>query len=344
MTCQPQKIGLALQGGGSHGAFAWGVLDTLMASGRFEIDGISGSSAGAVNGVLLAQGLARGGADAAREEMARFWRKLGDAAALSPFQPTWLEQMTGTAHLEASPMYQWFDLMMRVMSPYQFNPTGWNALESLLKPLLDEALVNSDKAPPLYVSATDVHEGRLTLFTRGSITAKVVAASACLPFLFQAVEIDGKHYWDGGYMGNPTLYPLINDCGTRDIVIVQINPQTTPDLPTHPTQIIDRMNEISFNATLMREIRGIEVINRLMADGDLAESCGKSPIRLHRIGEEDALAPYSTASKFAADRAFLNELFELGQQSADRWLRQHADQVGTCSTCDLERDFAVEMR
>ncbi|MGP1395616.1 MAG: patatin-like phospholipase family protein [Inquilinaceae bacterium] len=332
-----RTVSLALQGGGSHGAFTWGVLDRLLDDGRLRFEGISGTSAGAINGALVAQGMHQTGTQAARDHLARFWQAVGHRAAFTPFQPTWLDRVTGDRNLGFSPGYAAFDLLMRVASPYQFNPFDYNPLRELLGDVIDFASVEEDGSPRLFVSATDVRRGRLKVFEGRALSVDALLASACLPFLFQAVEIDGDHYWDGGYMGNPTLYPLIHACRSRDIVIVQINPITRADVPTTPSEILDRMNEISFNSTLLREARAMGLINRLLGQQALDEdTCGLRPMYLHMIEDPGALANLGPASKLNADMGFLRELFALGSAAAGRWLDDHFDDLGRRSTFGVE--------
>ena len=340
---QPLKrlpVNLALQGGGSHGAFTWGVLDRLLEEDCFDPEGISGTSAGAVNGALLAYGLLTGGKGEARDLLERLWRRLSKANAFGPLSPSWMSSMTGNPHLDNHPVYAGFDLMIRMMSPYQFNPLGLNPMRDVLRGLIDFDVLRRAAAPRLYVSATNVTEGKLKVFAGAELSADALIASACLPFLFQAVEIAGAHYWDGGYMGNPTIYPLIHDCAARDVIIVQVTPIIRPSVPTTPTAIVDRVNEISFNSTYMRELRAIELINRLIAEGRLtAEEAGMKPVHLHRIEAEGEMAKLGVSSKLNTDWGFLTTLRDLGRDSADRWLEAHFADVGARSTYEAGRFF-----
>lgn len=330
-----RTVSLALQGGGSHGAFTWGVLDRLLEDGRLGVEGISGTSAGAVNGAVLAYGLAAGGNDAARRLLAQLWERVAESARLGPFQPTPWDRFTGNPNLDASPTYAVFDLLTRITSPYQFNPFDWNPLRDLLADLIDFDVLRRAKRPRLYVSATNVTRGQLKVFAGDELSIEALMASTCLPFLFRAVEIDGEAYWDGGYMGNPTLYPLIHACDARDVVVVQINPIRRPEVPMMPTDIIDRMNEISFNSTFLREVRAMGLINRLLEERELDEkSCGLKPVYLHMIGDEAAMDGLSASSKLNADRAFLERLFADGRARADQWLEDCAPELGKRSTFD----------
>ncbi len=332
----PQRINLALQGGGSHGAFTWGVLDALLEDGRYEIEGISGTSAGAVNGAILTCGLAKGGRDGARQLLEDLWVEISRRSAFGPFQSDWLGRLTGSPNLDVSPAYVAFDFMMRVASPYQFNPLNWNPLRDVLDKLVDIDCLCQSQLPRLYVSATNVTKGRLRVFAGNDITIDALLASACLPFLFQAVEIDGEEYWDGGYMGNPTLYPLIHACEARDVLVVQVNPIERDDVPRSGTAIMNRVNEISFNATFMREARALGLINRLLAEHQLTDGqSGLKPMYLHMIGKEAEMGHFGASSKLNGDLGFLRELFALGREATAEWLATDAEHVGRKSTFEV---------
>jgi len=333
-----KRISLALQGGGSHGAFTWGVLDRLLEDGRFTVEGISGTSAGAVNGAVLAHGLRGGGPERARALLGELWTRIADRALLSPFQPTWWDRLTGNPNLDASPAYAIFDAMTRVVSPYQFNPLDFNPLRDILDAMLDMSVLQGPGDPKLYVSATDVTEGRLHVFQGESLSIDALMASTCLPFLFKAVEISGRYYWDGGYMGNPTLYPLVHECEATDIVVVQINPIRRPDVPMTPTAIMDRINEISFNSTFMREVRSMGLINRLIDEGRLdGPACGLRPAYVHMIGAEEEMDRLTASSKLNADWGFVRDLFDLGRETAGGWIEETAGALGRRSTFDPGR-------
>jgi NTE family protein len=335
-----RRVNLALQGGGAHGAFTWGVLDRLLEDGRLDFDGVSGTSAGAMNGAALVYGLVTGGRERAREALDRFWGNVARQALLSPFQPSWIERLTGSANLDMVPGYAAFDMLARLYSPYVFNPLGWNPLRDVLRGVIDFEVLAEAQSTRLYVSATDVRRGKLKVFTGADISVDALLASACLPHLFQAVEIRGEHYWDGGYMGNPTIYPLIHSCAASDIVVVQINPIERATVPVTPTQILDRMNEVSFNATFLREARALELINRLLQNRQLDEgTCGLRPMFLHLIGDEDGMQDLTVSSKLNADWAFLNRLKEGGRRAAGRWLETSWERIGHESTFVVDSMF-----
>src|SRR5437588_2595199 len=259
-----KKINLALQGGGAHGAFTWGVLDGLIEDGRMEIEGISGTSAGAVNAVMVADGLARGGPREACKRLADFWRAASLNGDLPAIERTVIERLFSFLPLEGSPVGAWFDALSRFWSPYDVNPLNLNPLRDVITRFVDFAVLRSFAGPPLFISATNVHTGRLRVFTREAITADVVMASACLPMLFQAVEIDGVPYWDGGYMANPAVFPFFRTTATEDVLLVQINPVERHMTPRSQSEIVNRVNEITFNSSLLAEYRAIDFVIRLI--------------------------------------------------------------------------------
>ena len=325
------RLNLALQGGGSHGALTWGVLDALLEDGQWQFDGVSGTSAGAMNAVALAHGFAQAaqqhkdpedahlaGCALARESLTRLWEGVGALGSL-----TW-----GTPLSAANPlvgmMSQWF-------SPYQTNPLGINPLRKLLEREVDFSLLCTARTgvvgPKVFVCATNVRTGRGEIFFGPRLSADAVMASACLPMLFKAVEIEGEAYWDGGYSGNPALHPLIYQTETSDILLVQINPVEHLDVPSSASEIMERMNEVTFNASLLAELRAIEFVRRLLAEGKLDARRYKS-VRMHRIDGGSVLAPFGADSKLRADLAFVRKLFALGRTAGQEWLHAHRKDVG----------------
>ena len=325
------RLNLALQGGGSHGALTWGVLDALLEDGQWQFDGVSGTSAGAMNAVALAHGFAQAaqqhkdpedahlaGCALARESLTRLWEGVGALGSL-----TW-----GTPLSAANPlvgmMSQWF-------SPYQTNPLGINPLRKLLEREVDFSLLCSARTgvvgPKVFVCATNVRTGRGEIFFGPRLSADAVMASACLPMLFKAVEIEGEAYWDGGYSGNPALHPLIYQTETSDILLVQINPVEHLDVPSSASEIMERVNEVTFNASLLAELRAIEFVRRLLAEGKLDARRYKS-VRMHRIDGGSVLAPFGADSKLRADLAFVRKLFALGRTAGQEWLHAHRMDVG----------------
>ncbi|MGH6892445.1 MAG: patatin-like phospholipase family protein [Dongiaceae bacterium] len=334
-----KKINLALQGGGAHGAFAWGVLDRLLEDDRIEIEGISATSAGAMNATVLTYGYAAGGRVGARKALDGFWRRVAHIAALSPFQATWLDRLMGNKSLENSPAFLWLDMMTRLVSPYQLNPANYNPLRDALEQSVDFDAMRTEKLPiRLYLSATNVRTGKVKIFCGNDVTADAVMASGCLPFLFQAVEIDGEHYWDGGYVGNPAIYPLIYNCGSRDVLIVHINPLQRDQLPMSAGEIMNRINEISFNSSLMREMRAISFVTNLIDEGKVQPN-GMKRMLIHAISAEDVMGKLGIMSKLNADWEFLAELKEFGRGHADAWLDRNYENLGRNSTIDIAKTY-----
>ena len=334
-----KTINLALQGGGAHGAFTWGVLDRLLEEERIAFDGISATSAGAMNATVAAFGLSQGGRAGARQALANFWRRVSHSADFSLLQPSWLDKLMGNRNLENSPAYLAFDMMTRLLSPYQFNPGNYNPLREVLTQVVDfEALRQHCCPVKLFLSATNVRSGKVKVFGNDEITADAVLASSCLPFLFQAVEIDGESYWDGGYMGNPAIFPLIYHCESRDVAIVHINPLERVEMPHSATEILNRINEISFNSSLMREMRAIHFVTDMIASGAVREHKLKRML-IHAISAEADMSKLSVASKLCADWEFLIELKEIGRATAEIWLKDHFDALGRRSTVDIELTY-----
>ncbi len=335
---QAKAINLALQGGGAHGAFTWGVLDRLLEDGQLTFEAISGTSAGAMNAVVVADGFVLGGQDGARAALDRFWRAVAGAASLSPLQRNPFNRLFGDWSLDNSPGYLFFDVLSRLASPYELNPLNLNPLRDLLEAQVDFGRVEACNQIKLFLTATNVHTGRARVFKNEEITADAVLASACLPFLFQAIEIDGVPYWDGGYLGNPALWPFFNACSSEDVVLVQINPLERQETPKTARDILNRLNEITFNASLMKELRSIEFVSRLINSGTL-DAADYKQIRLHRIHDDEAITQFSASSKLNAEWDFLCHLKELGRQAADRWIRQSLSAVGQRSTVDINALF-----
>lgn len=325
-------IDLALQGGGAHGAFTWGVLDRLLEEPWLRIEGISGTSAGAMNAAVLIDGHEEGGAGAAKARLEHFWRSVSRAALLSPFRRSLLDIMLGRWTLDSSPMFIAFDLMARIFSPYDLNPHGANPLREILAECIDFKRLS--KAPiKLFVTATNVHTGRGHVFRNAELTPDVLLASACLPTLFQAIEINGESYWDGGYAGNPTITPLIRECTSSDTILVQVNPVDRPETPRTAREILNRMNEVSFNAPLLKELRMIAVL-RQASDPGQSEGARWAKMRIHRIAS-DAMTELGYSSKLNAEWEFLCMLRDEGRRSAEAFLTAHGSDLGVRSTFDV---------
>lgn len=349
-----QQIDLALQGGGSHGAFTWGVLDRLLQDDSLEIAGVSGTSAGAMNAVALAAGLMEGGRDGARECLGRFWRRvaqtspfhaleMGPAAALWGPDNPWLAAWT-------APWRQAVSVLGSQFSPYQLNPLNLNPLRDVLRETVDFDRVYGCNKTQLFIAATQVRTGALRTFRQHELSVDVVLASACLPLLFQAVEIDGEAYWDGGYAGNPTLLPLISESAAQDLLLVQINPSLRDEVPVSAEAILDRINEVTFNASLLKELRSIALLKQLIADEGRPGHHYRNPLfaridalKVHRVEGGQALAELGAGSKVQTQWPFLSMLFERGAEAADRWLHENRRHIGRRSTLDLREAFGEVM-
>lgn len=349
-----QQIDLALQGGGSHGAFTWGVLDRLLQDDSLEIAGVSGTSAGAMNAVALAAGLMEGGREGARECLGRFWRRvaqtspfhaleMGPAAALWGPDNPWLAAWT-------APWRQAVSVLGSQFSPYQLNPLNLNPLRDVLRETVDFDRVCGCNKTQLFIAATQVRTGALRTFRQHELSVDVVLASACLPLLFQAVEIDGEAYWDGGYAGNPTLLPLISESAAQDLLLVQINPSLRDEVPVSAEAILDRINEVTFNASLLKELRSIALLKQLIADEGRPGHHYRNPLfaridalKVHRVEGGQALAELGAGSKVQTQWPFLSMLFERGAEAADRWLHENRRHIGRRSTLDLREAFGEVM-
>ena len=330
---EPLLVDLALQGGGAHGAFTWGVLDRLLEEPWLEIEAISGTSAGAMNAAVLADGHAAAGAEGARAALERFWSAVSRAALLSPLRRTPLDVLLGRWSLDFSPAFVALDLAARLVSPYELNPSATNPLADVLAGVVDfDRLARSPIR--LFVTATNVRTGQGEIFENASITSDVLLASACLPFLFQAVEIDGEAYWDGGYSGNPTITPLVRDCASDDTILVQINPVERPGVPRTAREINNRVNEVSFNATLLKELKMIALLREVANPGD-CEGALWGRMRVHRIASAE-MAELGYSSKLNAEWEFLTFLRDEGRQAASDFLGRHGHDLGRRSTLDPE--------
>ena len=332
-----KRINLALQGGGAHGAFTWGVLDHLLEDGRLTVEGISGTSAGAVNAVMLADGLARGGPEEARKRLADFWRAASLGGELPPLQRAVTDRLFSLLPTEGSPSFNWLSAWSRYLSPYDLNPLNINPLKDLIERFVDFERLRAD-ARQIYIAATNVQTGRLHIFPHDKISAEAVMASACLPAVFRAVEIDGVPYWDGGYLGNPVLYPFFRSTATEDVLIVQINPLMRKKVPHSTREIMARVNEITFNSSLLAELRAIEFVNRLIDQGRLPHGTGGDEyrrIKVHRIVLEGLGERFSSADKLRNDYESFELLRKLGQRAARRFLEAHYDDIGVKSSVDL---------
>ena len=339
-----KTINLALQGGGAHGAFTWGVLDKLLEDGRLTIDGLSGTSAGAMNAVVLSYHMMRSGNDGARTGLHDFWKAISNAGMLyNPVKPTPLDFLFGGASGHPGISYYAFDTFTKLASPYQFNPLNINPLKDVLVEHVDFDELQRCECTRMFISATNVRTNKLRTFRNDEITVDAVLASACLPMIFQAVRIDGEAYWDGGYMGNPSLYPLVFETDTWDNVIVHINPIETDEVPITPHAIHNRINEISFNSSLIRELRTISFAKEMADKGWIKESAKKefrfADTRFHSIRADTFTDQLSLASKFNSDWNFLCELRDQGRSFTEDWLNRNYRHIGKKSTIDFQAEF-----
>jgi NTE family protein len=334
-------LALALQGGGSHGAFTWGVLDRLLDDASLPISGISGTSAGALNAAVLACGWVDGGRAGAQAALRAFW--LDVASQQSPWRGGCFGGGLGTSaglaayNLDSNPFYAWQQQFLRLFSPYQFNPLGADPLRDVLARHVDRGRLQASPIP-LFITATAVRTGQPRVFERADLDIDPLLASACLPQLFRAVQIDGEPYWDGGYSGNPALWPLVYNTASLDLLLVKINPLVRPGTPDTPAEIADRVNEITFNQSLVGEMRAIHFVNRLLTEGRL-DASGYKGLRLHMVADDEGLAPLQASSKVNTDRSFLLALHALGHAAASRWLAAHRADVGVRASLDVAGTF-----
>jgi NTE family protein len=330
---KPLLIDLALQGGGAHGAFTWGVLDRLLEESWLTIDGVSGTSAGAMNAAVMVSGYVHGGADGAKAALEDFWKRVSDESKFSPMQRGPMEMLTGKWTLENSPMYNATEMLLRVFSPYDLNPMGNHPLSPILADMVDFECLASARIR-LFITATNVRTGSGRVFRNAEITPDVLLASGCLPTMFQAVEIDGEFYWDGGYSGNPTITPLVRECDSHDTILVQINPIVRDEIPRSAREILNRLNEVSFNAPLLKELRMIGLLHKV-ADPGLGEGALWAGMRIHRIAT-DRVTELDSTSKMITEWRFLCGLRDEGRRTAELFLETHGNDLGKRSTLDLE--------
>lgn len=341
MTAKP--VNLALQGGGSHGAFTWGVLDRLLEDGRLDFAAVSGTSAGAMNAVALADGWVRGGRDGARERLGAFWAAVARKGRFSPVQRLPWDVLWGNWSVENSPGYIWYDAMSRMFSPYLANPFDVNPLREVVEAEIDFANVRNARGMSVFVSATNVETGKLRMFSGADLSVDSVMASACLPQVFRAVEIGGSPYWDGGYGGNPAIYPFFYANQVEDVLLVQINPVTREGAPRTAQEIQNRVDEITFNSGLLHELRAIAFVRKLIDDGRVSRDEYRA-IRMHRIDADEAFQDLSASSKINAEWAFLEYLRDLGRTAADDWLAANYDAVGEQPTLDVSGELTEDQR
>jgi len=334
-------VNLALQGGGAHGAFAWGILDALLEDGRLNIEGLTACSAGTMNALAFAQGMHEGGRDGARQKLQDFWWEISKAGAIfSPVHGNPMERYFGGTG-ENPFAYFMFDTMTRMFSPYQFNPLDFNPLKDVLEKTIDFEKIRACDKLKLFISATNVRSGKVKIFQTKEVTVDVALASSCLPFLFKAVEIDGEYYWDGGYTGNPALYPLFYQTQSSDIILIHLNPLYREEIPTTAPAIMNRLNEVTFNDSLLKELRAIAFVKKLI-EHDMIKDEYKhmyKDLLVHSIRAEDMMKEFSITSKFDTNWDFLLKLRDTGREGMKIWLDDHFDNIGNRSSVDLHEEF-----
>jgi NTE family protein len=331
-----KAVNLALHGVGSHGAFTWGVLDRLLEEDRLDFDGISASSAGAVNAVVLAYGFAIGGREGAKTALARYWRRMSEMASAGILQPSLIDQIYGNFGLNHSPSYLLVDMLTQYLSPYQLNPWNYNPFKSLLEEVVDFELLRQQKVIKLFLCATNVRTGKVKIFLSEELRSDHVVASSCQPLMMHAVEIGGEYYWDGGFMGNPAIFPVIYGCEARDIILVHLTPTERSEKPTTSPAILSRMQEVAFNSSLMREMRIVAFVTNLIDEGTLAS--GKR-MYIHSIDGEDVIAGLPNSSKLNGHWDFLSYLHRIGRRRTDQWLKSNFDRIGVETTIDMDSKF-----
>lgn len=335
-----KHVSFAMQGGGAHGAFTWGVLDRMLEESDLIVDGVSGASAGAMNAVSVAQGIIDGGNEGAREAMKRYWNLNAEKGKTSFLKPGVMDVLSGKYTMHNSPAFIMFDLMCKFLSPYQYNPLGINPLKEIVEDLFDFDKLNDDPKVKVFLSATHVYTGKIKIFSniRRELSTETMLATACLPTIFNAVLVKGEYYWDGGYTGNPVIYPLIYDCDATDVVLLKLNPTHRNRLPITAGEIGDRMNEITNNTSIMREMRQMFFIEKLINQKLVKEDTLKH-MHVHLIENEAVFQDLGWSSKLNTDRAFLMHLFEEGRKTADKWMEKNYDSIGKKSTADISEEF-----
>lgn len=340
-----KKVNIALQGGGAHGALAWGILDALLEDGRIEVEGFTATSAGTMNALAFVQGMQEGGTDGARKKMEEFWWEISKAGAIfSPVHGNPVERMLGLGSGENPFSYFMFDAMTRLFSPYQFNPLDINPLRTVLENVINFDQIKQCNKVKLFVSTTNVRTGKVKIFRNDDITIDVAMASSCLPFLFKAVEIGGEHYWDGGYSGNPALYPLFYQTESSDIILVHLNPLYREEVPVTAPDIMNRLNEITFNDSLLKELRAIAFVKKLIEHDMIRDEYKHmyKDLLVHPVRADDMMKDFSVASKFETDWDFLVKLRDVGRVGMKLWLETHFDNIGKKATVDLHEEFLAE--
>jgi NTE family protein len=337
-----KRVAIAMQGGGSHGAFSWGVMDRLLEDGRFEIEGLTGTSAGGMNAAAVVQGMMKGGNQGAREEMREFWKAISDSGKNSMLNNRGpIDKMLGKYTMYHSPGYIMFDYLSRIFSPYELNPMQVDPLKDVIMKSFDFDALRQYKGMKLFLCATHVYTGKLRIFSLDELRPECLLATACLPTIHNAVMVDGEYYWDGGFIGNPVFFPLIYDCETPDIIMIQLNPTVREKLPKTTREISDRLNEVTNNASVVREMRAISFISDLIDDGVIPKDKMKR-VFMHVIEDEEVFMELGWSSKLNTEWEFFTYLFEKGRIAADKWIKTNYDKIGKESTAPIREHFVGE--
>jgi NTE family protein len=333
-----KTVAVGMQGGGAHGAFTWGVLDYLLEDGRLDIEGVSGTSAGGMNCLALCQGMAEGGKAGARKSLHRYWKILSEKSKQIGMIPTPIDNFKGGHGIATNPLFAIMGQVTKILSPYQWNPQNKNMLEDLIMELFNFKKISTYEALKVFLCATNVRTSKLKIFTGNEITPQAVLATACLPTLFQAVNIEGDDYWDGGFIGNPAIFPLIYQCKTPDILVILLTPQYRHNTPKTLDEIHWRMTELSLINTLTREMRAMNFIGKLIDEG-VADKTKIKRINTHIIQNPQVFADLDHTSALNSDWDFFQFLFEKGRETAEKWMAKNFDNIGVCSTADLVEEF-----
>lgn len=340
-----KTVNIALQGGGAHGALAWGILDALLEDDRIDVEGITATSAGTMNALAFAQGMHEGGRDGARKKLEEFWWETSKAGAIfSPVHGNPMERLLGFGNGENPFAYFMFDTMTRVFSPAQFNPLDINPLRDVIERTIDFDKIRACDKLKLFISATNVRTGKVKIFNNEDISLNVALASSCLPFLFKAVEVHGEYYWDGGYSGNPALYPLFYQTQSNDIILIHLNPMFREEVPDTAPEIMNRLNEVSFNASLLKELRSIAFVKKLVEHDMIRDEFKHlyKDLLVHPVRADDMMKEFSVTSKFDTDWPFLTMLRDTGRAGMKVWLEEHYDNIGHRPSVDLHEEFLID--
>lgn len=333
-----KRISIAMQGGGSHGAFTWGVLDRLLEEKDLVVEGVSGTSAGGMNAVATALGIQNGGNQGGRELLTEFWKNMSDSGKSSMFKPGVMDILSNKYTLHNSPGFLFFDFISKVMSPYQLNPFGSNPLKDIIEQVFDLEKLHNFDLVKVFLAATHVYTGKIKIFSNEDLSVETLLATACLPTVYSAVMVKGEYYWDGGFIGNPAIYPLIYNCNTSDIMIIKLNPTHRRRLPITASEIGDRLNEITNNTSIVREMRSVHFITKLIDTGVIDPTKMKR-LHMHLIEDEAAFQDLGWSSKLNTEMDFLTYLFDAGRKAADKWIEKNYDDIGKKTTFDLEDEF-----